>query len=101
MRHTNNFNLLRLVAALMVIISHSFGVLNKGTEQPMCWIGNRQIIGSSLGVFIFFAINGYLVMQSLQSVSTNCKYLRNRALRIFPALIICNILCVVLLGLFF
>ncbi len=101
MRHTNNFNLLRLAAALMVIISHSFGVLDKGNEQPMFWICNRQIIGSSLGVFIFFAISGYLVMQSLQRVSTNWQYLRNRALRIFPALIVCNILCVVLLGLFF
>lgn len=101
MRRNNNFDLLRLFAGVLVIISHSFGVLNKGGLQPSFRIANRQIIASSLGVFIFFVISGYLVVQSLERSSGIRQYIKKRALRIYPAIIVCNILCIVLLGLFF
>jgi peptidoglycan/LPS O-acetylase OafA/YrhL len=97
----NNFDLLRLLAAISVIVSHSFGVLDQGEKQPLFYIFNIQIIPSSIGLFIFFVISGYLVSQSLAGTNSSFQYLKNRALRIFPALIVCNILCIFLLGIFF
>jgi len=52
----------------------------------------------ALGVYIFFAISGYLVAQSWESDPHSVRFLQRRALRIFPGLIACTVLSVVLLG---
>lgn len=52
----------------------------------------------ALGVYIFFAISGYLVAQSWQSDPHPVRFLQRRVLRIFPGLIVCTVLSVVFLG---
>ena len=63
-RH-NNFDALRLLAAASVIFSHSF-LIAEGSQQREWLIlvtGNQCILGLT-GVFVFFAISGFLVTQS-------------------------------------
>jgi peptidoglycan/LPS O-acetylase OafA/YrhL len=95
----NNFGLLRLLAAYFVLISHSYGVLQKPLDQPALWYNGNNIIFSSIGLSIFFTISGYLVTQSLINSDSLIHYLWKRLLRIFPGLIVANLACV-LLGVF-
>jgi peptidoglycan/LPS O-acetylase OafA/YrhL len=51
-----------------------------------------------LGVYIFFAISGYLVAQSWERDPHVLRFLAKRALRIFPGLAVCTLLSVLVLG---
>jgi peptidoglycan/LPS O-acetylase OafA/YrhL len=93
---------LRHVASLMVIFGHSYAltVPRAGSVDPINVLMPGFSAGS-LGVYIFFAISGYLVMLSALRQPGVVLYLRNRALRIFPAYLVALGLCVVPLGLLF
>jgi peptidoglycan/LPS O-acetylase OafA/YrhL len=79
----NNFNLVRLLAAGCVLVSHSWPL--SGTPgEPF-----ERFAGFSLGHFgvdIFFVVSGFLVTGSLFARRTLGAFVRARALRIFPAL---------------
>jgi peptidoglycan/LPS O-acetylase OafA/YrhL len=79
----NNFNLIRLGAALIVIAIHCVGEY-----------GNYGI----LGVPAFFFISGLLVTESLRTSKSWKKYFVHRALRIYPAAIVCIILLAFVIG---
>ena len=90
-RH-NNFDALRLVAAVSVIFSHSF-LIAEGTQKHEWLIrltGNQSILGLT-GVFVFFAISGFLVTQSFEETADPWRYLAKRALRIFPGLFVATL----------
>ena len=94
---SNNFDLIRLVAALAVVVSHSFPIAQGiGTPEPLtAWTG-----GSSLGivaVITFMAMSGYLVTGSAQR-STLGRYARARFLRVYPALLTVVLLLTFVLG---
>lgn len=92
----NNFNLIRLTAAWLVIYSHSW---------PITGIAGSDLIGlmtvtKSAGAFavdVFFVISGFLVAASLERNRWR-DFLIARALRIYPALIVCIVLSVCVLG---
>jgi peptidoglycan/LPS O-acetylase OafA/YrhL len=91
-RH-NNFDALRLVAAISVVFSHSF-LIAEGTQdhEPLIWLtGNQSILGL-VGVFVFFAISGFLVAQSFEQTGDAWRFLAKRALRIFPGLFVATVL---------
>src|SRR5712675_658330 len=95
----NNFDALRLVAAISVIFSHSF-LIAEGTQnnEPLIlWTGNQSILGLA-GVFVFFAISGFLVTQSFEQTANPLHYLAKRALRIFPGLFIVTLVSAFVLG---
>ena len=78
----NNFNLVRLMAAGLVLVSHSWPLTGTPGE-PL-----ERVAGFSLGhlgVDIFFVVSGFLVTGSLLDRPMR-SFLRARALRIFPAL---------------
>lgn len=98
---TNNFDLFRLIAALMVMFSHSFSQITSGPVELLYkWTGHRYFF-SSLGLMIFFSISGYLVTMSLLLTDSVKKYAWKRFLRIYPAYIVVTLLIVFLLGPFF
>jgi peptidoglycan/LPS O-acetylase OafA/YrhL len=85
----NNFDALRLLAAASVIFSHSF-LIAEGTQKHEWLIrltGNQSILGLC-GVFVFFAISGFLITQSFEQTADPWRYLAKRALRIFPGLFV-------------
>ena len=88
----NNFDALRLLAALMVILGH--GQDMKGFIPTILW--NFPI--SRIGLDIFFSISGYLVCDSWLRTPRLGVFLAKRALRIFPALIVCVALTALVLG---
>lgn len=79
---SNNFDLIRLIAATTVLIGHSYP-LSGHTEPFQAFIGYGT--AGNLAVAVFFSISGFLVTQSVQKHSTS-TYLASRVLRIFPAL---------------
>lgn len=90
----NNFNLLRLLAAFAVLISHSFAML----AQPEPFAAS---VGKNLGamaVDVFFVTSGFLVCASLMRSQNAFDYFRARAFRIFPALWVMLVFSVFILG---
>jgi len=93
----NNFNLLRLLAALQVVYIHSVEHL-KITNEIILMIKN--IIAYFPGVPIFFLISGYLITMSYEKNQNKYEYIRNRALRILPGLYVSFIIGLVILWCF-
>lgn len=81
-KQNNNFDLLRLIAAMMVFISHQYSIIthvdiNFGPHN----LGN-------IGVFIFFSISGYLISESWKRGPDFQIFAWKRFLRIVPALFV-------------
>lgn len=80
----NHFNLLRLLAALLVLYSHSYHLLGQRAEEAVgAWF--NWFDASVLGVSIFFFISGFLVCRSWDARRNPVGFLLARALRIAPA----------------
>ncbi|MGN7799750.1 acyltransferase family protein [Leifsonia sp. 22587] len=82
----NNFDVLRLLFATLVIFSHSFALV--GQAEPVLW---GRTLGN-LGVHGFFVISGYLIVQSFLRSRSLLQYGMNRVLRIVPGLVVALIL---------
>lgn len=89
----NNFDALRLLAATSVIFSHSYPIA-QGTQnrEPLVLLTGNQCILGLCGVFVFFAISGFLVTQSWEATASVPRYLMKRCLRIFPGLVVALVL---------
>jgi len=96
----NNFNLIRFVAALLVLFSHSFALaLGSSDAEPL-----GSTIGMTLGsiaVDIFFVISGFLITSSYFSRNNLIAFVWARVLRIYPALIVAILFCVFGIGIWF
>lgn len=85
----NNFDFLRLIFALFVVIAHSYPLSgNNVSNQWICKLTNNQIELSSIGLNGFFVLSGFLIYQSLERSTSYFNYFWKRILRIFPALIV-------------
>lgn len=93
----NNLGLMRLAAALAVILSHSF-VLAAGQPDPVSAVTGGQATFGQLAVLLFFFFGGLLIMKSMENKKTAGPYFRARCLRIFPSLWMVVLLCVLVLG---
>lgn len=83
--HPNNFDALRLLAALLVLVSHQFVFLGRLQPAPT---------GDSLGavaVMIFFVISGYLVAESWYRDPHITRFALRRVLRLWPALMVATV----------
>ena len=89
-RRKNSFDLLRLIAAFCVYFSHQLAFL--GFDEPA--LGPLGISLASTGLYIFFALSGYLVFKSLVRSSISQQYFLARSLRIYPGAIANVIFCV-------
>ena len=93
----NNFNLIRMLAASMVLVSHAFPIsLGYGTIEPL-----QDLLGLKLGtaaVYVFFAISGFLISQSFERSQSLARFIIARILRIFPGLLVALTLTAFLLG---
>ncbi len=99
MERHNNFDLLRLVAAVSVIFSHAFLLSeNSQDHEPLMILTGGQTILGIVGVFVFFTISGYLVTQSFDTTNSPLVFLAKRALRVFPGLILCLAVCAFVIG---
>jgi peptidoglycan/LPS O-acetylase OafA/YrhL len=94
-RRDNNYNLLRFLAAALVIYSHSFPMSGAGSD-PL-----ERLVGFSFGhlaVDVFFVISGFLVTSSLLSRRDLRSFAVARAHRLFPVLIVGAFGCAFVVG---
>jgi peptidoglycan/LPS O-acetylase OafA/YrhL len=91
----NNFNLIRIIAALSVLVSHSFRLSNLSSEPFETTTGLGL---GTMAVNVFFVISGFLVSKSLLTRSSTLDYACARVLRIYPALLVMVALTVFCLG---
>ena len=89
----NNFDAVRLLAALTVVIGHAWPLT--GTSHPPEIAGIRVY---DLAVYVFFSVSGYLITQSWLRSTSVVSYLANRVLRIFPALMVVVLVTVLVIG---
>ena len=90
----NNFDLIRLLAALQVAFHH---LLEQLKVEPSGIIISSiyKITGLFPGVPIFFFISGFLISKSYENNPRLRSYAKNRILRIYPALILCVTLSII------
>ena len=91
----NNFNIIRFLAAAMVIYGHMAHIM--GVAVP-CIYGQAV---STIAVKILFVISGYLVMKSLMNDARFGRYMIRRSFRIFPGLIGVVLFSTLVVGLIF
>jgi peptidoglycan/LPS O-acetylase OafA/YrhL len=80
----NAFDLLRLLAAIVVLVSHSWPVTGNASEPFSTYLGNFDT-GGGWAVSAFFVMSGFLVTRSVESRDAG-TYLAARAWRILPGL---------------
>jgi peptidoglycan/LPS O-acetylase OafA/YrhL len=95
----NNFDALRLLAAIGVIFSHAYPATEGSNKAEPLYIlsGGQETIGG-VCVAIFFIISGFLITQSWHRSSSLLGYFVNRVLRIVPALAVITLLTCLVLG---
>lgn len=93
-KHDNNFDLIRLLAALQVAFSHTFWWLQVPLPREV-----DLLLKCFPGVPVFFVVSGFLITRSYVSRQRGLwAYLGSRALRIYPALWLQYLLVIVLLA---
>ncbi len=89
----NNFDFVRVVAALCVLLSHQYAL--NGLPEPTLW--QLHSLGG-IGVLVFFTISGFLVAQSWQADPHAGRFAARRLLRIWPGLAALTILLALVWG---
>lgn len=92
----NNFNLIRMVAAFAVLLSHSFPLTGSGADPVHRVIGTLTL--GDLAVDLFFVASGFLVTASLLKRQSGVDFVWARFLRIYPAFWLMLLLLVFVLG---
>jgi peptidoglycan/LPS O-acetylase OafA/YrhL len=90
---SNNFDFVRLLAAMSVLVSHQFAL--HAMPEPLVF--QYQTLGG-YAVMVFFAISGYLIAASWQADPNLKRFAARRLLRIWPGLLCTVILCGLVLG---
>jgi len=94
----NNFNLLRLCAALIVLYTHSYGLSGHhphAQNTPIAYFIGQL---GNIGVHTFFIISGFLVTRSYSHRNNIKVFLWARFLRIYPGLCAALLFSVLIIG---
>jgi peptidoglycan/LPS O-acetylase OafA/YrhL len=91
----NNFDLLRLAMALLVVLSHSFTLVS-GTvhdSEPLRRLTGGAMSLGDVAVDVFFLLSGYLITMSWEKCPRAGSFLWRRASRIYPGLAAATAVC--------
>lgn len=93
----NNLNLIKLVAALLVIVSHAyaFAIGYAKTDWFSVLTDGKGDLGG-LAVNIFFFYSGLLISRSLLNNGSGKRYVKRRLVRIYPSFILVTLAIVFL-----
>jgi peptidoglycan/LPS O-acetylase OafA/YrhL len=80
---SNNFDLIRLAAALQVALHHTLEHLHIGATEA------GALVDLFPGVPVFFFVSGFLISRSFERNQAPKEFAFNRMLRIYPALAVC------------
>lgn len=94
----NHFNLIRILAAAGVLFSHAYPLsLGADAVQPL----QPFLHGTTLGtvcVYVFFCVSGFYICKSFDHSTSRKRFLKARALRLFPALAVALVVTVIVAG---
>lgn len=94
----NNFDFLRVFAALCITFTHSYNLLSKNNDEPLIKLTGNHFDFSFIGLSIFFSISGYLIAKSAARSPSFKNYIWKRFLRIQPMLILVCLITVFIVG---
>jgi len=100
-RQQNNYNILRLLAAIFITFSHSFDLLKLPEKEPLNQVSHQTIQFSFIGLCIFFSCSGYLIAKSASTSISFKNYIWKRFLRIQPLLIVWCLIAIFIVGFLF
>jgi peptidoglycan/LPS O-acetylase OafA/YrhL len=90
----NAFDVLRLVAATLVLVSHCYAL--SGRDDPIT-SATATTLGT-IGVLMFFAMSGFLISKSWTDQPAVFPFAVKRALRLIPGLAVAVVLTALVLG---
>ena len=95
----NNFDAIRLLAAIGVILSHAYPVTEGSNKNEFLYVlsGGQSTLGE-LCVAIFFVISGFLITQSFLRSASMIDYFTSRVMRIAPGLLAVSLAVCLVLG---
>ncbi|WP_428328410.1 acyltransferase family protein [Mucilaginibacter sp.] len=88
----NAFDLLRLLLALCVLITHGILLGGYKLHDPLSYPSKGQTDLAEFGVMGFFTLSGYLITASFDRAKNIWIFLSHRLLRIFPGFWVCLII---------
>jgi len=98
-RHNNNFDLLRLLLAALVIVGHAYALVPSAEGRGDFF---QSLLGfdyaGSLAVKSFFFLSGLMVSNSPSLRHDLPGFIGARVFRIFPGLIACTLFCMAVMG---
>jgi len=94
----NNFNFMRLCLAVLVILSHSFEIIDGNRHrEPLTRIFHTLSFGE-VAVDAFFLLSGYLIVKSWDQRPLLLSYVKKRVYRIYPGFIAASLICAFVVG---
>jgi peptidoglycan/LPS O-acetylase OafA/YrhL len=97
-RENNNFDLLRLIAACLVIVGHAYALVPDESSRDLVLTWLNFDYSGSLAVKFFFFISGLVVTNSLLEKPSLGAFAQARLFRLMPAMIVCVLLTAFVLG---
>jgi len=98
LRHRNNFDFIRLVAAALVVVGHGYPMTGSEAQNAFVRTYTGLFPAGHVGLFTFFSLSGYLIAQSLENGPSAASYLWKRVLRIGPGLAVALLVSVLVIG---
>jgi peptidoglycan/LPS O-acetylase OafA/YrhL len=96
-RRDNNFNLLRMIAATAVLVSHAYPIaLGTGAPEPLSAVLHINL--GTVAVLTFFAISGYFISKSFHEGANSLEFWTARVLRLYPALLVVLLVTILVMG---
>ena len=97
-KRSDNFLLLRFLAAALVIYGHGPAIAGGESAKDLFIRLGWGSYSGDIAVDLFFVISGFLVTGSFLRLRRVVPFLSSRALRILPAYAVCLIACAFVLG---
>ncbi|MCP3390684.1 acyltransferase [Bradyrhizobium sp. CCGB12] len=96
-RNRNNFNILRVIAASLVVLSHGYELPTGAVQHDWAFYFTGRAL-SWYAVNLFFVISGYLIFASWERNPSPLSFFWARFLRIVPGLFVMLVTTVLVLG---
>jgi peptidoglycan/LPS O-acetylase OafA/YrhL len=94
----NNFTILRLILASLVIVAHAASLSDGNLHREIFHVLGSQLTAGEFAVEAFFVVSGYLILQSWSSRPQLGAYLMKRVLRIVPGFVAAYLISAFLVG---
>lgn len=92
--HDNNFNFIRLVLAILVLLAHAPELIDGDRHREILTNIFHTLSFGELAVDGFFLLSGYLILQSWQRKPRFTSFLKKRILRIYPGFIVASLVSI-------